>query len=171
MKRNILFFIGFLLLIIISGCAKSIGETCKTNDECVTKNCKNSICAQSELGGYCKEDYHCLQGICKNNICALGQKGDSCKSNIDCEQSKFECYKGNCVSKAWYCKIARFTNLAGNSLFLGIILLIIGAVGIYFGKNIIVANVAIGSIVIGLSAFLVASAIAVFGIGIFATCF
>ena len=69
------------------------------------------------------------------------------------------------------CKIARFTNLAGNSILFSIILLIIGSVGIYFGFHIIGASIKFGIVTIGISIFVIAAAIGVFGIGTFATCF
>ena len=170
-NKYFLYIILILIVLFITGCPKNIGESCKNNDECITKNCAQSVCLQSDIGGYCKEDYHCLKGVCKYNMCVFGQKGDSCKSNNDCDQSKFECYNGSCVSKEWYCKIARFTNLAGGSFLLSIILLIIGGLGLYFGYHIIGANVKIGIITIGISIFVIAAAVGVFGIGIFATCF
>lgn len=171
MKNIYLICFIFATVLFISGCGpKEIGKTCDIDDECITKNCANSICSRNELNGYCREDYHCNQGVCKSNICSLGDKGDTCISNEDCDQSKLECINARCVSNTWYCSMARKMNIAGGSILAAIIFLLIGVAGVYFGFQIMGGNIVIGGITIAFSIFVLAVALGIFGIGVLAAC-
>ena len=75
-----------------------IGEQCKSNDDCDSRNCEGNQCVAPlvGLGGDCRADGDCGSGSCVGGKCvlALAQLGDTCQADSDCDSNN--CLDGEC---------------------------------------------------------------------------
>jgi hypothetical protein len=112
---------------------KSTGMVCANNTECLSGNCSNSICAQSNLYGACRIDSDCTEGICNYGFCSKSEIEGRCNRNNDCKEGG--CLNNRCMEWSKYFMCFTIVNLKPYHilfwvfLFIGIILLLLGIGG------------------------------------------
>ena len=142
--KNIVFVLLLFSILFLVGCSpKTAGSSCISNEECLSKDCVDGVCSQSQLHGGCNSDYDCSEGMCKSyflasSYCSTGEKGDECKENQpkSCPEETI-CHvrdvttEGKCMPDTLTCKsFHNFSNKIGLGLFIGTLIIVFLIFGI-----------------------------------------
>lgn len=133
--KNIIWILAIALLLLIVGCKpKSAGLTCSGDNQCVSGNCKDSICTKSNEFGGCNQNSDCAdgQGTCQYGRCIRSGQGGECKINQDCKAEGNFCYlkenqiTGTCMKNAFMCKsVAKYKGSLLMSILIAVVIILV----------------------------------------------